>query len=85
MTYRYLEGEEIPLVSLDDWDRIRAIDKEKMLEIQEAFPENCEDAVRKAETLVIPKKVKISDEITIDYAKAGEDNCRRNGRFGYWR
>ena len=39
------------------------------MDIQDEFPENCEDAIRIAETLVIPKRVKISDKISIKYGK----------------
>jgi len=54
---------------LDNSDKIKAIDKGKMFEIQEKFPENCEDAVRRAEKLVIPKKVMVSEKISIVYRR----------------
>lgn len=54
---------------LDNSDKIKTIDREKMFDIQEKFPENCEDAIRKAKALIIPRKVMISERISIVYRK----------------
>lgn len=54
-------------LTLDDLDKIRAIDKSGMCDIELRFPESCEEAVSISESIVIPKEVKISDQVTLKY------------------
>ena len=54
---------------LDNLEQIKAVDKEAMLDLELKFPENSKDAIKRAEYLVIPKKVKVSDKLTIKYRK----------------
>lgn len=54
---------------LDNLEQIKAIDKEAMLDLELKFPENSKDAIKRAEYLVIPKKVKVTDKLTIKYRK----------------
>jgi len=54
---------------LDNFDRIKAIDKGGMCGIQEGLPENCEDAIKRAEDLKIPKRVKVTEKLSISYGR----------------
>jgi glucose/mannose-6-phosphate isomerase len=50
-------------VTLDDIQAIKSIDRMNMCEIQLRFPDNAEDAIRRAKTLHIPKSLKIGKHI----------------------
>ncbi|MCS4542048.1 MAG: bifunctional phosphoglucose/phosphomannose isomerase [Euryarchaeota archaeon] len=52
---------------LDDFDQIKHIDKSNMREAMNRLPENCEDALKLAEKLNIPKKLRITEKISIKY------------------
>ena len=54
---------------LDDLKTIDSIDREGMCRIVEHFPEQCKEAIKIAEALTLPKKVKISDKAQIRYEK----------------
>lgn len=54
---------------LDDFNRIKSIDREGMGEIQERFPENCMNAIKRGEELKIPKVVNITGKFSINYRK----------------
>lgn len=54
---------------LDNLDKIKAIDKEWMCGIQEKLPENCEDAIKRSEDLKIPKTLKVTEKISINYGR----------------
>ena len=54
---------------LDNLEKIKTIDKSDMCSILLKLPEICEDAINRAEQLVIPNEVKISDQLTIKYQK----------------
>lgn len=58
--------------TLDNMKKINAIDKGDMCSIEMKFPENCEDAIKRSEYLVIPKEVKATDKLTIKYRKPEE-------------
>jgi glucose/mannose-6-phosphate isomerase len=52
---------------LDDLKRIADVDKEGMCKIVERFPEQCKDAIDASRSLTIPKRVRISDKISIKF------------------
>jgi glucose/mannose-6-phosphate isomerase len=58
--------------TLDDMTKIKAIDKGDMCNIEMKFPENCEDAIKRAESLVIPKEVKATEKLKIKYRNPEE-------------
>lgn len=54
---------------LDDWERLNSIDKDGMCTLLEKFPEHCEDAIKRANKLTIPKKVRISGKLSYKFMK----------------
>ncbi len=54
---------------LDQLDRVKKIDKSNMLGICTKTHEHCRDAVQRAKGVEIPKEIKISRNITIQYRK----------------
>jgi len=54
---------------LDDLAWLNEIDKGRMCDIQERFPESCEIALENAEKLRIPKKIVVKDKFSIKYEK----------------
>jgi len=54
---------------LDDFVKIKAVDKSDMCSILLKLPEICEDAIKRAERFTIPDEVKITDNLTIKYQK----------------
>lgn len=54
---------------LDDREKIKSIDKSDLCGIQVRFPENCEDAIKRAEKLKIPHRLRISRKVSINYRK----------------
>jgi glucose/mannose-6-phosphate isomerase len=52
---------------LDNFEQIKMIDKSDMCSILLKLPELCEDAIKRAEHLIIPTEVKISANCTITY------------------
>ena len=54
---------------LDDLQRIKRVDRSGICEVQERFPENCEDAVERGKRLKIPRKLKIGEKLEIHYGK----------------
>ncbi len=55
---------------LDDMKNVAGIDREGMCKIAERFPEQCEDAIKVSKTLMLPKEVKISNTLLMNYGKA---------------
>ncbi len=54
---------------LDQPEEIKKIDKNNMLDHCMKLPDYCEDAIKRARQIKIPKKVEISKEISIKYGK----------------
>jgi glucose/mannose-6-phosphate isomerase len=54
---------------LDDFEKIKMIDKSDLCGTQFRFPENCEDAIKIAEKLKIPRRLRISRKVSINYGK----------------
>jgi len=54
---------------LDNREKIKSIDKSDLCRIQVRFPENCEDAIKRAEKLKIPRRLRISKKVSINYRK----------------
>ena len=54
---------------LDDLKEIASIDREGMCKIVERFPEQCKEAIKIAEGLVLPREVKIPGKTQIGYDK----------------
>ncbi len=59
----------IPDLTLDSLNKIKSVDRNGMCKIQVHLPENCEDAINRAEKLRIPHHVEISKKIRIVYKK----------------
>jgi glucose/mannose-6-phosphate isomerase len=56
-------------IDLDQLEHIKRIDKSNMLGICTKIHEQCRDAIQRAERVEIPKEIKISKDITIQYKK----------------
>jgi len=54
---------------LDDLLRIKRIDRSGICEVQERFPEDCEDAVERGKRLKMPRKLKIGEKLEIHYGR----------------
>jgi len=54
---------------LDDCKKIKSIDRSDLGRIQVRFPENCEDAIKRADKLKIPTHLRISRKVSINYGK----------------
>lgn len=54
---------------LDRLEEVEKIDKSGMLKICMKMPEHCRDAIQRAKGTKIPKKVKVSEKITIRYKR----------------
>lgn len=54
---------------LDNLEKIKLIDKDDLCRIQVRFPENCENAIKMAEKLKIPRRLRISRKVSINYGK----------------
>ncbi len=55
--------------TLDDLKLIASIDKQGMSRIVERFPEQCREAIKIAESLTLPKEVKVSSKTQIRYGR----------------
>jgi len=59
--------QEMPV--LDQLEEVEKIDKSGMLKVCMKMPEHCRDAIQRAKRTKIPKKVKVSEKITIQYKR----------------
>ena len=57
------------ITGLDRLEEIRRIDKSGMLDICAKTPEHCRDAIQRAKQIGVPREVKISERVTIEYKR----------------
>ncbi len=54
---------------LEQLEEVQKIDKSGMLKVYMKMPKHCRDAIQRAKGTKIPKKVKVSEKITIQYKR----------------
>lgn len=54
---------------LDNYEKIKLIDKSELCKIQIRFPENCENAIKRIKKLRITRHLRISRKVSINYGK----------------